>query len=255
MLTMLVLFVARWTLLGQSGDSTGSFMPFKGLSVQAGLGSYALRDEFISGEKYSGPLPVYILTWTDGAPARTSQMVFELRAGSGIKNHNVSASITEIAFTFDFRYPIGTFTLLSHDVSAYLGPSPDFFVHFRSQNIAKGGYAITRAYSLAMLGSAGVTLTLQSSLNENLLADASFESNLLSIGGRFVNPDDSDEPFVKLLTPFSGLRFKSEIGLRYQLSSRLHMKLSYLFELTRITAWDYFISGSDIGILALHYRF
>jgi len=255
MLMILALSMARSNLLGQEGDSTISTLLSKGLTFRAGIGSYALRDEFISRETYSGALPVYMLTWTDGAPARISQMSFELRAGSAIRNHNISASITEFAFSFDYLYPVGKFTFLSHDVSVYLGPSPDFFVHFRSQNIAKGGSAITRAYSVAMLFSAGAILTFLSPLNESLLADATFESNVLSFGGRIVNPDDSDESFVKPLTPFSGLRFKSDAGLRYEVSSRLHVRLSYRFELSRIDAWDYFISGSDMGVLSLHYRF
>ena len=50
---ILALVMAHWCLYGQTDDSTRRAMSSKGLSVQAGVGSYALRDEFISRETYS----------------------------------------------------------------------------------------------------------------------------------------------------------------------------------------------------------
>ena len=121
--------------------------------------------------------------------------------------------------------------------------------------MATGGSAITRAYSLAMLLSAGATLEFVCPINKTLLADASLGTNVFSFGGRFVNPDNSDASFFKLLTLFSGLRFKSDVGLLYVLSSNFSVRLAYRFELTRVDAWDYFISGSDMGVLSVHYGF
>lgn len=253
--TLLFLIVLCCGVFGQEiVSSSQAIFPF-GLSLQAGLGSYAIRDEFISHEKYSGSLPVYLCMWTDATPRRASRISLEYRAGSEIKNYNVSTSITEFTFGLDYLYPIGKFSLLSKDVFAYLGPSPELFIHFRSQNIASGGSAITRAYSFALLFSAGGTLELACPINETLLADVSLMTNVLSFGGRSVNPQNSEEPFLKLLTLFSGLRFKTDIGFRYALSSDFFVRLAYRLEVTRIDAWNYFISGSDMGVLSVHYGF
>jgi hypothetical protein len=243
------------SLFGQTGGSApDAFFPF-GLSLQAGLGSYSIRDEFVSREKYSGALPVYLCTWTDATPSRASRISLEYRSSSTIKNYNVSASITEFSFGLDYLYPVGKFSILSKDVIAYLGPSPELFIHFRSQNIANGGSAITRAYSAAMLFSAGGALDLACPISNDLLADASIATNVLSFGGRFVNPENSNESFLKLLTLFSGIRLKSDIGLRYALSSHFSVRLAYRVEIARIDAWDYFVSGSDMGVLSVHYGF
>ncbi len=241
--------------IAQSIDSSSTSILPIGLTIQSGLGSYSICDEFISREKYSGTLPIYMLMWTDATPRRASKITFEYRSGSEIKNYNVSATITEFTFGLEYLYPIGRFSLLSNDVFAYLGPSPDLFFHFRSQNIANGGSAITRAYSVAMLLSAGATLELACPINNGLLAGISLGTNVFSFGGRFVNPENSDATFFKLLTLFSGLRFKSDVGLRYALTSNFSVRLSYRFELTRVDAWDYFISGSDMGVLSLNYGF
>ena len=255
LLVVISLIVFCENLSGQASGSTPESIFPLGLSFQVGLGSYAIRDEFISREKYSGALPVYLCTWTDATPSRASQISLEYRSSSTIKNYNVSASIIEFSFGLDYLYSIGKFSILSKDVAAYLGPSPELFLHFRTQNIASGGSAMTRAYSAAMLFSAGGTLDLACLLSDDLSADASFATNILSFGGRFVNPENSSESFLKLLTPFSGIRFKSDIGLRYALSSRFSVRLAYRVEIARINAWDYFISGSDMGVLSVHYGF
>jgi hypothetical protein len=255
LLLVLALVPTCKCLYSQANDSTrGAMFPI-GLTMQAGFGSYVIRDEFISHETYSGTLPMYMFTWTDCTPSCASQVTLEYQAGSRIKNFSVSASITEFTFGMDYLYPIGKLSFLSKDVFAYLGPSPDLFFHYRSQNLANGGTAITRAYSVAMLLSAGATLDLVCPIKENILADISLGTNVLSFGGKFVNPDNSDESFFKLLTFFSGLRVKSDIGLRYAASSNLSVRLGYRFELTRIDAWDYFISGSDMGVLSIYYGF
>lgn len=241
--------------VGQTGDSSSQSVFHRGLSLQAGPGWYSIRDEFISHQNYSGAMPVYLLTWTDVTDKRASNITLEYRAASAIRNYNVSASIVEFSFDINYLYPVGRFSLLSKDVVAYLGPSPEFFIHFRSQNIANGGSAIFRAYSAAMLFSAGATLALACPIANELTADASFETNVLSLGARFVNPDNSSEPFLKLLTPFSGWRSKTDIGIRYQLSSNISARLAYRVEIARINAWDYFISGSDMGVLSVFYGF
>ena len=39
--------------------------PFaSGISVQAGLGQYSVRDEYFSAERYSGTLPYLSVSWT-----------------------------------------------------------------------------------------------------------------------------------------------------------------------------------------------
>jgi hypothetical protein len=78
---------------------------------------------------------------------------------------------------------------------------------------------------------------------------------VFSFGGRFVNPENSDASFFKLLTLFSGLRFKTDVSLRYAFSSNFSVRLAYRIEVTRIDAWDYFISGSHMGVLSMHYGF
>jgi len=156
-LLLLMLLLPCCRALSQETDLPGQqFFPV-GISFEGGPGSFAVRDEFISRERYSGPLPLYSLTWTDVTAARANRIMLEYRTGAHVMNYNVSATITEFTFGLHYLYPIGRIPLFSKQVHAYLGPSPELFFHFRSQNLAGGGNAIFRAYSVAFLLSAGAT--------------------------------------------------------------------------------------------------
>jgi hypothetical protein len=51
-------------LSAQDSLTQKSIVP-EGITVEYGIGSYAVTDEYISAEKYSGSLPYYSITWAN----------------------------------------------------------------------------------------------------------------------------------------------------------------------------------------------
>ena len=239
----------------QIRDSVPTTPPSFGLSVQGNLGSYAVRDEFISHEKYTGTLPGLIVEWSDFGGPGGNRFTFEYNYAPAIKNNNVSTEILEFALGIDWLYPVGRFSLFSRNVSAFLGPSAEFFIHFRTQNLSTGGLAIFRTYAFASLFSVGANTSFICPVSEDFIADASIGTSVVSLGGRLVNPDDSQASMFQFVTLISGLRCRTDIGLRYLVASNLSVRLGYRLEIVRLDAWDYFISASDIAALSVRYGF
>ena len=250
-----LLVLASAAARAQVPDSLSHFPSSFGLSVQGDLGSYAVRDEFISHEKYTGTLPGLIIEWSDIGASGGNRFTFEYASAPSIRNHNVSTGILELALGIDWTYPVGRFSLFSREVFASLGPSAEFFIHFRNQNLSTGGLAIFRTYSFASLFSVGMNASLVCPVSPDWIADASLGTTVAGLGGRLVNPDDSQKSMFEFLTLVSGLRCTADIGLRYALFSNLSVRLGYRLEIVRIDAWEYFISGSDIAALSVRYGF
>lgn len=101
----------------------------EGIAVHGGIGWLAVRDEYISKERYAGLLPYSAIGWSRFHETYGYNLALEYRYGSAMKNHNVSAQITEFSLNLDYLYPVGEFALFSRDVLAYLGPSPELFLH------------------------------------------------------------------------------------------------------------------------------
>ena len=121
-----------------------------GISIRGGLGHLAIRDQYISDEKYSGTLPSFGVSWLRGDTSSAYRLGFNYDGSSDIRNNNVSAQVVQSRLDLDFLHSIGKFRLFSHDVFAYIGPSTETFLYYRQQRIASGGNAFFNAYSVAL---------------------------------------------------------------------------------------------------------
>jgi hypothetical protein len=224
-----------------------------GLGIRAGISHSAIRDEFISDEKYSGSLPYVALSWSRFHDAYGYRLIFEFESSTSVKNHNVSAEITQATFDFEYLYPVGNFPLLSNDLALLAGPSAEIFLHFRNQNIASGGSSLFNALSFSSLLSAAAKAEAYYPLNDVFQIDFGARLSILSLGGRMINPEKKDVSVVKVLTVLSSIRLSTEIAARYRVAKPLTLALVYQFKYTRIAGWDLFLSGSDTFIAAITY--
>lgn len=236
-------------------DSTSYNLVFgNGVALYGGVGYFAVRDEFISSEKYSGVIPIFVARWSRFHETYGYRLALQYQHTSNLKNNNVSAEITQFSINLDFRYPIGKVPLLEKELHLFLGPSTELFFHFRRQNIAGSGESIFNAYSVASLMSAGLRLEVFCPISSNLQLNGSTQVSILSLGGRFLDPRKTDVSPIKLLSLFSGLNASGELGVHYRLITSLIASVAYRLEVTRISSWDYFISGSDFFIIGVSYE-
>lgn len=216
-----------------------------GISIQAGLGRYSVRDEYFSAEKYSGTLPYLSVVWARGHERGGYRIGVESRNSSEIRNNNISAGVTTFSLSLDYLYRVATFSLFSRDALLFLGPSTGFFLHFSELHIAYSELEIP--YSFAMLLPLGVNSTLVLPVTDRIRLAGSVRTAVLSLGLRMIDLDeDVDEQSpVRLLTLPSGTNANLRLGLRYGMTDRLSLDIAYELQVLRIRQWDPLLSASD----------
>jgi predicted porin len=224
-----------------------------GISIEYGIGSYSVKDEYISKEKYSGSLPYYSFGWARKHNKYVYRLEMAYRNSNSIKNYNVSTSITQVTLNQGFLYPLKKKLLFKKELYIWLGPSTEFFFYYAKPHIAVSGFDY--AQSFAGLFSLGFNADIVYSLNQSFQLESSLRSTVLSLGWRMVDSEEDDQSPVKPLTLFSGLNCSFNLGARYYIFNRLSVIITYKFELTHISAWDPLISTSNNAIIGLTYRF
>jgi len=222
-----------------------------GISIRGGLGHLAIRDQYISDEKYSGTLPSFGLSWLRSDTSSAYRLGMDYQSSSTIRNNNVSAQVTQTVLDLDFLHAVGRFSVLAHDVFPYVGPSAEIYLYSRQQHIANGGNALFNAYSFAMFFSLDVNSTLVVPLSSEFSAEVSARLALLAIGGRLVDFHDENARFFKLVSVFSGLRGQTELLLSYALTDVCLLKAGYRFAICQSSSWDYLLSASDNIVLSV----
>jgi hypothetical protein len=254
--TLLAICFYTSSTLAFAQDSTGCDYVFgDGLSLHGGAGYFAVRDEFISNEKYSGTISSFAASWSRLHESYGFRIQCQYQFSSNLKNYNVSAELTQFSLNLDFLYPIGNTQLLSRNIYFYLGPTSELFIHFRRQNIAGSGGSVLNAYSFVMLISGGVKSEAYCPITSSFQLETAAQLSLLSFSGRIVNPVKSDESFFKLLTALNGLNTKGEVRTRYSFSDAWSIAIGYRLEVTRVSTWDYFISSCESFIASVSCNF
>jgi hypothetical protein len=222
-----------------------------GISLGYGVGSYAVRDEYISKERYSGTLPYFSLNWARNHDGYVYDLSMQFRSSSDIRNNNVSADNYMFSLNQGFLYSLRPISMFSRDLYAFVGPSTELYFFYNRQNIAVSGFDY--AQSVAALLSLGARSAFVVPVREDFQAEASLSFSLLSLGFRSVDSEEEDASPVKLLTVFSGANITADVGARYSLTGALSLKLAYRFHLTRISSWDPLLSASDNVVVILTY--
>ncbi len=246
--TFLLLFVP--TIMAQESSTLRGYFG-NGLTVNAGISLLAIKDEFISNEKYTGHSLSFLLDWTRISNSSGFHLSFGVISSAKVNNYNVSACITEAALNLSYVYPIGDIKIFNYNAKIYLGPAPELFFHFRTQDIARG--AIIDAYSAAFLFSAGARLDMIMPINDKWQVEGNIYSSLLSLGGKFIDPRDNNTSMMKILTAFTGISSYLNLAIRFSLIKDISLKAGCKFSFVRISAWDYFISAKDDFNLSLTY--
>lgn len=218
----------------------------QGISVKFGYGYHAVQDEFISKEKYSGNSSWLSIDWSKINGATGFHLWLDVVNSANITNYSISAQLTTFEMSVAYLYQIGKVTLFDKPFNILAGPAPEFFCYYRAQNIARGGAAILDAFSLAGLLSLSLRLNFIYPIQNRLRLESSIQSNVISLAGKFIDPRDKDDSFLKVLTLLKALNVANDISVSYCLSHRLAFEGGYKFTLLRIKAWDDLLAASDI---------
>ena len=224
----------------------------KGISFSQGIGKYSVRDNFISGEKYSGMLPDFSAQWSNFTENGGYGFGLEYRNSSEIKNYSVLTDITQFSLNLDYLYSFGQLELFSKDVFIYLGPASEFFLYFNHPDI--DGEVIYSSFSFASLFSLGVNSAFLMPVRNNLRIESVVRVSLLSVGLRMIDMMENDESPMKLLTLLSGMKTSAGLGIRYRLHKSVSVKVAYQMQIVSIRKWENLLAASDtiIGTVTIH---
>ncbi len=179
MTAVLIIFFTK-NLFGQESLKHNSIFP-KGMSIEYGIGSYAITDEYISNEKYSGSLPYYGITWAKQHSDYVYHLSIDFRNSSEIKNNNVSTDIYQFTLNQGFNYALPKFTIFNKDAHLYLGPSTELFFYYNNQNIAVDGFDYAQSFALLISGGISSQLFYKLSNNFNYRRLVGFQCPLIGI--------------------------------------------------------------------------
>ena len=245
-------FVLSCSLTGQPSTSEPVVYP-GGISLQYGLGSFAVRDNYISPERYDGVLPFYAIEWTRTHNRYVYKLNFAFRQADDITNYNVSTHILSFRFSQGFLYPLKSLRLFERDFGLWLGPTTDIFYYSNNPDIAVSGFDYTNSYAaLFSLGFRGDAIY---PVSDRFSIESTLQSTIFSAGIRAVDSEEEDQSGTKPLTLASGLHASFDLGVGYDLFPWLSISLAYKFELTRITAWENILSSSNSAIIGLYFKF
>jgi hypothetical protein len=226
-----------------------------GIFVGYGLGSYSVKDKYISKEKYSGTLPYFNVEWVRFHDKNAYRLEFEYRNSSKISNNKISAIVGQFTFNQDFIYSIGNVSIFSRSIHAYLGPSVQFFYYYINYNFATPGTFISPK-TFGLLGSLGINSEFIYPLNNKLLVESLLRINLLSLC--FKDNDEhkhGDESGATLTSVFTATKFDYTLSVRYYLVNHVSISLGYRFDFSRIDKWDPYIAASNNFLTSLNYEF
>jgi len=251
-IVLCTLFAFSCSLAGQSGSSESIVYP-GGISLQYGLGSYALKDNYISPERYEGVLPFYAFGWIRSHEKYVYKLSFALGQSDDIKNYNVSTRILRFKLSQGFLYPLKPVSVIKQELGLWIGPTTDVFYFENNPEIAVSGFDYTNSYALLLsLGFRGDAIY---PVSNRLSIETSLQFPFLSLGTRTVDNEEDEQAGAKPLTLASGFDASFDLGISYKLHHRFSLGLSYRFELTRITAWENILSASNTAVIGLKFNF
>ncbi len=145
-LTILVFLTITGRLSAQETDSSDFKFP-AGVAMEYGIGNFAVTDEYISKEKYSGPMPLFTLQWSRMHETYGYRLEFMFRSSEDIKNYNVSTEIVEGSLQNAYLYPLAPVNLLGKKTFLFLGPTSEFYFYYNQPKIAVSGFDYAQSFA------------------------------------------------------------------------------------------------------------
>jgi len=251
-IALLVLLICASGMSGQEESADPVLYP-GGISLQFGMGPYALKDQYISPERYSGLLPSYALRWTRSHEKYVYSLGFGFGQSDDFKNHNVSSQVLSFKLSQGFLYSLKPVSLFQKKLGFWIGPTTDVFYFQNNPEIAVSGFDYTNSYvTLISLGFRGDAIY---PLSKRFSMESSLQLTLISLGLRTVDSEEEDEAGVKLLSPFSGINASWHLGINYAPVEWLSLGVAYRYSLTRVTAWEDLLVAGNTGWATLQFRF
>jgi hypothetical protein len=253
---VLNLFIPNLNCNSQSSPDT--FYLKNGISIEYNTDSKIVYDNYISKEKYTGNVNSFSVNWLRENKNYYSRLGLNYQGASTIHNYNVNADVTCLNIDKDLLYIIKRTGNSGHKRYLYIGPSIDFFLYYRRQNIANGGITgFLNAYSFSSSFSGSFNSEIYQLVSSHFCISGGIKISILSVGMRMFDLLESAEQSpIHLLGPFSGVSNKLKADIHY---IRNHwcgsIGYSYQINALRHPDWESFYMSGNLFRLAINYSF
>jgi len=232
----IILFI--WATQLFAGDlPDDSHLPSNNLTVSGGFGTLYVKDQSISGLKYSGSISNFTLAWSDYNAENGLHLGLNIKEGTEIANRNISAEILILALDLDFLRIRKGIKFLKKDSYLFVGPSTGTDLYFRLQNIAFEGGSSDEALSVLLTIPLGVKANLFYPISPSFHIEIGGYLNVFSVGLRYPS-NKEDELDLKLLHPVNGFNGILDVAAMYRLQSKINLSITLNQQLSNTTAWD-----------------
>ena len=247
-----ILLLATTQVYGQDEEPEPFAYP-DGITVRGGLSSLAMRDRYISPERYAGILPYYSLGWARTHRSYVYTLDFHFQYSQELENNHVKSDVLIFSLNQGFLYPLKPVHLFRRELALWIGPTADVGYFENNPRIAVSGFDYTNSYlTMISLGFRGDGIY---PLSGKVALESALRLNLLTLGQRTVDSEEDDQPRTRLLYPINGLHLMFELGAEYNLINWLSLGVSYRFELIRATAWDEVLSAANGVFMEMQVHF
>jgi hypothetical protein len=237
----------------QDADVTQQYIYPEGFCIEYGFGRYAVKDEYISGQKYSGNLPYFSLNWSRFKNGHGIALGIESRSSAEVYNYDVACNVTQTTLKQDFFYSVSRLKLFKKDIHSYFGPSVNILLYSLDYDFGTYNHVITE--SNGTIVSLGLNSQNIYCISRKLFAEGAVHLNLASICSKAFQSYRYDEAEFKFLIMPKAMNTNLYVGFRYYLFSSLSVKAAYKFQLYRIYEWDPMIAISNNLIFSVSYHF
>lgn len=206
--------------------------------LSSGISHIAIKDYYISKEKYSGLLIGFEFGFRYSGVSNFHDLNFSFKRGDGIDNYNIDADVLLFNLNQNYFYKILDNNLFAKPLMIYLGPSLEIFTYFREEDIARVSNSIFYAYSFLGEFSGGIQSLAELELSENISIINLFGVNLCSVGFRMVDTDDDNNSIMDFTSVNKNINFNSATTLTYSISKNLSIGCQYNFHFVNNRNWD-----------------
>lgn len=205
-----------------------------GLIVEYGLGGVALKDQYISKERYTGTIPFLGVYYGRLDERKGYQLGFTFQKDNELENFAIRAEYMRASLNFDQFFTVKSFLMAGKEAAWHIGPSVEYFEYELTNRFSSNH----KAWSELIMASVGINTLLDWQFGKKFTASAFLRSNV--IGMSYKTHDERKFPDKNsiLQTLVTANNLDAELAVRYKIVKRISLGLKGRAQYTRSTGWD-----------------
>ena len=205
-----------------------------GLTVEYGLGGVAVKDDYLSGERYTGKTPFLGVWYNRLNDKKGFQLGFTFQKDEQLENNAIRASFLQASLIYDQFFNVKSFTLFQQPATWYFGPSVEYFEYELVNRFASNH----KAFSELIMASMGIASLVEWQFTDRFMASLFLRSNVIGVSHKTHDELKYPDKNSVLQTFITANHLVFDLSLRYRVLKRVSLGLKGKALYIRSTGWD-----------------